>query len=152
MKLSVRQIYFYLVSFITLLIILFAGAAVVSTVLTDYVFKTRPAFTYQPPVPYFQNPFYMPRVEMMPPMYEGVDEDAAAAEDVFMDLKNQDGAILKSGQRQAIDTWIIDYKRWKRDQENQKKADLTGLIANIVALLIFSPVFAYHFLEARKNK
>lgn len=150
MKLSVKQIYFYLVSFISLLVILFTATTAVSSVLTDYVFKTRPAFTYQPPLPYFGVPFLPPRVDIYP-IDERMEEQASEAQEIMKTLKEEGGA-LKPGMLKSMDQWMIDYKRWKADQENQKKADLNALIGNIVALLIFTPVFAYHFREARKLK
>lgn len=152
MKISVKQIYFYLVSFITLLVILFTATTVVSTILQSFVFKTKPKYTYQPPVPYFGMPFVQPINQVYPPlMEEPIDGQSDQTIQVLKQLKSEEGG-LPSKQKVALGRWFADYDRWKADQEDQKKAELNGLIGNIVALLVFSPVFAYHFLEARKSK
>ena len=55
-------------------------------------------------------------------------------------------------QRSMIDGWMRDYQMWKSDQENQRKQVMDSLLMNITALVIFIPVFWYHFKNARLVK
>lgn len=145
---EVRKLYFYLISFISLLIILFSAQNLISTVLQNYVFKTNNQFTYQPP---FISAFFGYNYSSVYPPYRDpyVQDQEKTSEEIIASL--QDNEALTDEQKQALDNWMADYNRWKKDQEDYQRNIINNLIGNITALLIFTPAFWFHFKLARKS-
>lgn len=148
--LTVSKIYFYLVSFISLIVILFNTQFVLTTVARYFVFKTTQEFTYQPPffVP-FMGPVGMvePVIIAPPPFDQSVSEQKNKE---LLELIKQKEE-LKPDQKDAIDQWFRDYEQWKKNQANNRKRIIDSVMGNAISLLVFTPVFFYHFKKAREK-
>jgi hypothetical protein len=147
--LDIRKIYYYLVSFISLLIVLFALQGLLSTTLQTFVFKTNEG--------YFTNPPFISSVFGNDPYYTGkqmasdpyITDNAAKSEEIINGLK--DAENLTAEQLAYINRWVNDYKIWEQDQMNFQKGIINSITANLISIIIFTPVFFYHFKQARKK-
>lgn len=143
---SIKAIYFYLVSLISLLVILFNLQSFLVTGFRYFIFKTAPEFTYAPSFfPFFDSgiPVY---VEPFPK--EAVSTSEAQNKELLLALKS-DGNLTDE-QRVKINQWFTDYDLWKKSQEDERKRVTDSLLGSLVSLFIFTPAFIYHFRRARE--
>lgn len=141
---DIRKIYFYVISLISLLIVLFSSQHVLSTTLRYFVFKTVDMYTYQPPFAFFSN--YPSKIDVSSPDFvdtEKKNEEMVAS----LEIKN-----LTKDDRAKLDGWKISYSNWKKDQANTTKSVMDGLVTALTAILIFTPTFVYHFKTAIKKE
>lgn len=141
-NLSVAKIYLYLVSFISLFVVLFNAQSALTTTFRYFVFQTAPEYQWQPPTIPFGNGYYSPYTR---PAKEMLVEQ----EEMANELKASED--LTEEQKQTIDFWLTDYQNWAEEQENQRQRMLDHLIANVVSLAVFMPAFIFHFYYARKS-
>jgi uncharacterized membrane protein len=87
---------------------------------------------------------------MMPSEFQDSKTQEQKNEEFLVALRNNQ--TLTEEQRSSIDQWFSSYSNWKMDQDNIQKQIIDNLISNIIALLIFIPVFAYHFRKALHNQ
>lgn len=140
-NLNIAKLYLYLVSFISLFVVLFNAQSTLTTTFRYFVLDTAPEYQWQPPaIPFGDNyysPYPRPAKEML-----------LEQEEIATELKASDD--LTDEQKQTIDLWLIDYKNWTEEQDNQRRRVLDNLIANVVSLAVFIPAFIFHFYYARK--
>lgn len=150
-NLSIRDIYFYLVSLISLLAVLFNTQQVLTTVSRYYIFKSAPEFSYQPPsfFPMFRGPEAIP-IEVYPSTYPGSTTSEEAKNQEYLESLKGNRA-LTAEEKATINQWFASYHQWQNDQENNQKRIVDNLLGNIITILIFTPVFAYHFKKARQS-
>jgi len=149
-KISVREVYFYLIAFISLLIVLSATGSILTTTLRYYLLNTAPAYSYQPP-------FFLGSVGETPTVVGPYGDMKSKA---FQEQEQQNNELveaiktnqsLTNKQHQQVEDWLSDYTRWKEDQENQRNRLLDSLIGKFVSLLIFTPVFAFHYRKTQET-
>lgn len=149
---TVKQLYFYIVSFIALLVVLFNLQSFLMISARYIVFKTAPSYSYQPP--FFPFPSFPPIRKYISADTPGGIEDYQTQQENQMTtlldaLKNNQ--TLTAEQQSMIDDWLRSYQQWKFDQDDQVKQVMDSLLMNATALVIFIPVFWYHFRNARKQ-
>lgn len=142
---SISKLYYYVVAFISLFVVLFNVQAAASSSLRFYVFKTPPAFQWQPPFPPFMDSQYR-----YYPAEPAMKEQATEALKVGETLKENQS--LTQDQKEQVEIWLSDFKLWKEQQENYKTQFTDQLIQELVSVLIFTPVFLFHFINARRSK
>ena len=146
--LTVSKIYFYLVSFIGLLVILFNAQIILTTSLRYYLLKTAPQYLYQPPfLPLFQG--NQPIMVEPITIYQDINQEEKKNKDILEALSA--GEEFTETQKSTINIWFEQYEQWKKDQEDQNKRIIDNLVGNIVYIVIFSPAFLYHFKKAKES-
>ena len=128
---------------------LFALQSLLSVTLQTFVFKTNEGYFGNPPFIsgiFGYNSYYGSR----PVLTDQYMQDSAAKyEEIINALKEKDN--LTEEQSAYVNRWIADYKIWEQDQANYKKGLINSVSANIISILIFGPVFFYHFKIARRR-
>ncbi|HEX7017860.1 MAG TPA: hypothetical protein VF209_03055 [Patescibacteria group bacterium] len=141
-NLNVAKLYLYVVSFISLFVVLFSAQAGLTTLFRYFVFQTAPEYQWQPPaIPFgdsYYAPYPRPAKEMLVEQEETATELIATGE-------------LTEEEKQTIELWLNDYRNWVEEQENQRQRVKDGLIDNIVSIAVFLPAFLFHFYYARKS-
>lgn len=143
---SLKNLYFFLVSFICLLVVLFNAQAFLTITFRYFIFKTAPEYSYSPPF----LPLSMPpsRVKVMPIYDDGMIEESRTEEIAEALIQNQS---LNQEQKLMITDWLGTYNNWKQEQDNNRKQVMDNLLSNFIALIIFLPAFVYHFRKAMES-
>ena len=146
-NLSIKEIYFYLVSLITLLIILFNFQSLLGGVLRYYILDTVPQYSYQPPFlgsafDASYNGYYEPT--------KMVEEDSLVTNEDLLKALQSDESLTEAEQA-MVDNWFTAYEIWQQDQDSTYKRMMDAFIERIVSLVIFAPIFFYHFKKAREE-
>lgn len=123
---SIRNIYFYLIALIALMMIVWSAADLINLSLTTWVFKTADrADDYSPPAPYL----------MTPEVKLGETAERCAEK-----------CDLTEAEKQQIDMWLVDYKNWQ-DQEGILKVarKQKNAVRDISLLVVGIPLFLWHW-------
>jgi hypothetical protein len=146
---DVKKLYFYGVSFVSLLALCFSLMGGLSNLARYYWFDTGPLVTYQPPfisnwVPWssltmtnYGNP--------MEPITQKMEIESTQVEQVFTSFEDVD-----PGLKSSLQAWADSYSAWKGEQLNTQKAILDNTITNLSAFAVFLPVFLFHLFMALK--
>jgi hypothetical protein len=129
---AIRNIYFYLVSLITLMMIVFSVADLINLGLTTWVFKTADkADDWAPPVPYMVNETKL-------------GETAARC---------AEKCDLTAEEKQQIQNWLVDYKNWQDQQGVLKIArKQKNAVRDISMLVVAAPLFIWHWQMVNKER
>lgn len=122
---SIRNIYFYLIALIALMMIVWGTADLVNLGLTTWVFKTADrADDYSPPMPYLASDIKM-----------GETAERCA-----------DKCDLSEMEKQQIQNWLVDYKNWQDQQGVLKVArKQKNAVRDISLLVVGIPLFLWHW-------
>jgi len=122
---SIRNIYFYLVALIALMMIIWGTADLINLGLTTWIFKTADkADDWAPPIPYMITETRL-------------GETAARC---------AEKCDLTADEKQQIQNWLVDYKNWQDQQgiikiaKKQKNA-----VRDISILIVAIPLFIWHW-------
>ncbi len=133
---SIRNIYFYLVALIALMMVVWGTADLINLGLTTWIFKTADkADTWSPPAPYLATP------ELK--MGEIAERCAEKCD-------------LTADEKQQIKNWLVDYKNWQDEQGVLKIArKQKNAVRDISMLVVAIPLFLWHWRiiskETREN-
>ncbi len=120
-----RNLYFYLVSFVTLMIMVFAGSSFVNAVLRTYVFTSANPYMYYPPA-----------IPVPTPECQNANASTSTLAMCAKQKTEQEKQELAN----------------RENQEKQAKAQNQQEIVNNLTLLIITlPLFVLHFRAARKE-
>ncbi|MBI2414428.1 hypothetical protein HYV31_01100 [candidate division WWE3 bacterium] len=149
---DVKKLYFYSVSFFSLLALAFSLFGGVSNIARFYLFKTGPLVSYQPPfistwvtwsslsTGMYQN--YPVAVEVDPYNLKMEAESLKIA--AFLTSYSDVDPTIK----EQLNMWSDTYASWKNEQLNVKKSITDNIVTNITAFLIFLPIFLFHLIQA----
>ena len=133
----VKNIYFYLVSLIGLILIVISISQLVNLGLKTWIFTAADGDKYmsRPPAIYLDQSYELKTAESL--------------------IECSDKCNLTDGQRIALDNWTKDYKYWqenKKDQSKYIKADRQGnAVRGISMLIVGLPLFWIHWRIIRKK-
>jgi hypothetical protein len=131
---SIKNIYFYLVSLIALMMIVYGAVDILRLGLTTWVFTKADQLDQYGGMS--MPPSY--------PMYGMAEKEAIPA-------KCQEKCDLTAEEKQQLKYWQQDYKNWEEQQktlpaaQKQRKA-----VADISMLVVAIPLFILHWRVARK--
>lgn len=134
-KVMIKSIYFYLVSFITLGIIVGSLIFLLNLGFKQWVFPESDPLAY--------------RLGPPPSLYLEADKPVAT-EIVSNTLSCDDQCILTSVQQSTIASWESDYDSWlkRRDNNTDRAMDFVSALSFFIVAL---PIFIIHFRLAQKN-
>lgn len=146
---DVKKLYFYAVSFVSLLILAFSLFGAVSNLARFYWFKTGSLVSYQPPfvsswVPWNTVSTYS-SVNVEDPYNTKLEEESLNVANTVMEIPTIDDNIKNS-----LISWQDSYEFWKTEQTNLQKSMTDNIITNLSAFVIFLPIFLFHLYKAMK--
>jgi hypothetical protein len=129
---SIRNIYFYLVALIALMMIVWSTADLINLGLTTWVFKNADKVDdWAPPV----APYIAPE-----------QKTAETAE------RCADKCDLTADEKQQIQNWLADYKNWQDQQGVLKVArKQKNAVRDISMLVVAIPLFIWHWKMISKE-
>lgn len=133
---SIRNIYFYLVALIALMMIVWGTVDLANLGLTTWIFKTADrADDWAPPVPYMVTEVKL-------------GETAARC---------SEKCDLTADEKLQIQNWLVDYKNWQDQQGILKVArKQKNAVRDISMLVVAIPLFIWHWKmiskETKENK
>uniref|UniRef100_A0A7C4TQ63 Uncharacterized protein n=1 Tax=candidate division WWE3 bacterium TaxID=2053526 RepID=A0A7C4TQ63_UNCKA len=139
---DIKKLYFYGVSFVSLLALCFSLLGGLSNLARYYWFETGPLVSYQPPfistwVPWnslMTNSYVNPG----DPYTIRMEEESLEEATVFNNYSDLDPSI-----KEAINSWVDSYTSWKNEQVNLRKSVLDNIITNLSAFVIFFLYFYF---------
>lgn len=143
---SVRGIYFYLLSLICIVVVLFNTQDLLDKSIRYAVFNVGGRFTYSPPEIMREGVL----VESGPiELNKGVSNRQDITDNKALLTKLTENQSLSEDDKLKIRQWLRDYSDWEKNQLNEKQLFVESIIRNFVALIIFTPAFLWHFRRAR---
>ena len=144
---SVKSIYFYLLSLICIVVVLFNLQDFLDKSIRYTVFNVGGRFTYSPPE-IMREGILIESPSMMGGKTTTPEQDKT--ENKVLLKKLSENQSLSEDDKLIVRSWLRDYQNWEQNLLSEKQLFLESIIRNLVALLIFTPTFLWHFRQARK--
>jgi len=129
---SIKNIYFYLVSLIALMMIVYGTVDILKLGLTTFVFKGADQLDQHGMPPSYS-------------LYPIMDKEGSST------VRCQEECDLTEEEKQLIKSQLEDYKRWQEQQKYLPNAQKQRRAVTDISILIVSiPLFTLHWLATRK--
>lgn len=126
----------YLVSLVTLMMIIFSSSQLVSLALKVWVFPEA-------------GKIEEAQTRGMPPSFYPGKVDEKTGAQTIIDCKEKCG--FTDDQKKQAEQWLFDYDSWKKNSTNMTGQRQLQAVGALSMLLVSVPVFWYHWMIIRKE-
>lgn len=150
-KITIRTIYLYLFSLVGLALTIIGFVVMMNILLKTYVFKNANQ----------TNPYYYS--EMPPYIYSSYENVLDKVEAIS---KNADELKLSDIEKEDIQKWLTDYKKWKENEEKRmefeskrdyvKENNARSMSVAVSLIMVGLPIYLIHWMfitrDIKRNK